>query len=268
MRSGTNLQLVDGRVPVQINDSTRHYIFDTGANLSTIMRSEAVALGLHFHPSGIDVATSTDKRVPADLAVADRLELGGAAFRNVVFLVLDDSLLTVGRFRIPGIIGFPVISQLGEVQFARDHIIVPVDPPTRSVRNLALDEMTPLTRVRWEGLGERGELLCRLDTGADHTQFYEPFYRRYRRRLDASTPRGTSRSAGAGGIRELPTRLLSRIQLAVGDTVARLDSSEVLTVSIARDTSANFLDCNIGHDVLDQFPRTIINFHDMTFLLR
>jgi hypothetical protein len=269
LRGPATLQLAEGRVPVQIDDSTRHYVFDTGANLSTIMRSEAVALGLRFHPSGLDIGTATDKRVAADLAVADRLALGGAEFRNVVFLVLDDSLLTFpGGFRIPGIIGFPVISQLSEVRFARDRIVIPAAPPTRHGRNLALDELTPLTPVGWQGMGERGELLCRLDTGADRTQFYEPFYRRYRARIDASTPRRTRRSGGAGGIRALPTRLLPRIQLDVGDTVVRLDSSDVLTVSITRDTSANFLDCNIGHDVLDQFPLTIINFRDMAFLLR
>lgn len=263
------LQLKAGRAPVQINDSSRYYVFDTGANLSTIMRSEAVALGLAFHPSSIDVGTSTDKRVAADLAVADRLVLGGTELRHVVFLVLDDSLLTFpGGFHIPGIIGFPVISQLSEVQFSRDRIVIPADPPVLSTGNLALDELTPLTRVGWSGLGEHAELLCRLDTGADWTELYEPFYRRFRAAIDASTPRRTLRSGGAGGIRELPTRMLPRTQFTVGDTVVNLDSTNVLTVSITRDTSANFLDCNIGHDVLDQFPHTIINFRDMAFLLR
>jgi hypothetical protein len=30
----------------------------------------------------------------------------------------------------------------------------------------------------------------------------------------------------------------------------------------------NYLDCNIGRDVLDQFTEYIINFRDMSFLLR
>jgi aspartyl protease len=268
-RGPATLHLEDGRIPVQINDSLRHYVFDTGANLSTIMRSEAVALALRLYPAGIDVGTSTDRRVTADLAVADRLELGPFVYRHVVFLVLDDSLLTFpGGFRIPGIVGFPVIEQLGEVQFGRGEVIVPGEPPRRTARNLALDELTPLTRVRWEGAGHGATLLCRLDTGADRTQFYEPFYRRFRGLIDSVTVSRLRRSGGAGGIREFPVRMLSRQRLAVGDTVAALDSSDVLTQSIARDSTENYLDCNIGHDVLDAFPRTIINFHDMAFLLR
>ena len=38
--------------------------------------------------------------------------------------------------------------------------------------------------------------------------------------------------------------------------------------SITRDSTENYLDCNIGHDVLDQFSRTIVDFRDMAFLLR
>lgn len=268
-RGAATLRLEEGRIPVQINDSLRHYVFDTGANLSTIMRSEAVALGLRLYPAAIDIGTSTDRRVTADLAVADRLALGPLEYRHVVFLVLDDSLLTFpGGFRIPGIVGFPVIEQLGEVQFGHGEVVIPGQPPFRMAGNLALDELTPLTRVRWEGAGRGAALLCRLDTGADRTQFYEPFYRRFRTLIDPVTVSRVRRSGGAGGIREFPVRMLSRQRLVVGDTVAVLDSSDVLTQSITRDSAENFLDCNIGHDVLDAFPRTIINFHDMAFLLR
>lgn len=269
IRGATTLHLEHGRVPVEINGTARHYVFDTGANLSTIMRSEAVALGLHFYPAGLDVGTSTDRRVTADLAIADHLALGNAKFRDVVFLVLDDSLLTFpGGFRIPGIIGFPVIEQLGEVQFSHGDIVIPGEVPERAAHNLVLDELTPLTRVRWEALGEDAELLCRLDTGADRTQFYEPFYRRFRAQIDEATPRRMRRSGGAGGVREQPVRVLPRARLGVGDTVVILDSSDVLLQPITRDTSENYLDCNLGHDVLDAFPRTIINFRDMAFLLR
>jgi hypothetical protein len=54
----------------------------------------------------------------------------------------------------------------------------------------------------------------------------------------------------------------------VGDTVASLDSVDVLTQSIVRDQAENFLDCNLGHDVLDAFPSYVINFRDMAFPLR
>lgn len=262
----STLRMQRGRIPVRVNDSLRNYVFDTGANLSTIMRSEATALGLHIYPASLDVGTSTDRRVVADLGVADHLTLGRAQFHHVVFLVLDDSLLTFsGGFRIPGIVGFPVIAQLGEVQFGPGGgMVIPERPAVRTERNLALDELTLLTRAGWEG----APLLCRLDTGAGRTQFYEPFYRRFRARLDETTSPATRRTGGAGGVRELSVRVLLQVRLALGETIATLDSADIFTQSIVRDATQNYLDCNVGHDVLDAFPHYTINFRDMAFLLR
>lgn len=56
------------------------------------------------------MGTSTGSRVTADVAVAPRVRLGQVELANVVFLVLPDEALTFGpTFRIPGLIGFPVI---------------------------------------------------------------------------------------------------------------------------------------------------------------
>ena len=265
-RGPSVLQLDSGRVSMTINGIPRRYAFDTGANLSTIMRSEAEALGLRIFPSGIDVGTSTDKRIVADLAVADRLEIGQVRYRNVVFLVLDDALLTFpDGFRIRAIIGFPVIESLGELHFGANGVLtIPETPSARSQRNLALDGLTPLTPVRWRDQ----TLLCRLDTGAGTTQLYEPFYRRNRPAVDSATTLSTRRMGGAGGVRELAVRPLPTAQLGVGDTTITLDTVDVLTNSIAREGSENFLDCNVGHDILDSFSTYIINFRDMAFLLR
>lgn len=262
----TSVHLDQGRVPVVVNDSLRHYIFDTGANLSTVMRSEAAALGMRIIPAGLDVGTSTEHRVRADLAVADSLTIGGLRWRHVVFLVLDDSLLSMpDGFRVLGIIGFPVIEQMGEIRIGRDGTLVaPVTPPFRPQQNLALDELTPLVRVRWNG----APLLCRLDTGADRTVFYEPFYRRNAQWIDRVARRTTHRMGGAGGVSALSVFVLPTMRLSLGDTVAVLDSVDVLPRSIVRTAEENFLDCNIGDDVFDAFGHYVLNFHDMAFLLR
>lgn len=266
VRGPTTLRLERGRVPVQVNDSSRHYVFDTGANLSTIMRSEAEALGLRILAAGLDVGTSTDRMVVADLGVADRLTIGQMHYGHVVFLVLDDDLLTFpDGFRIPGIIGFPVIERMGEVQLGcAGELFIPAVIPDRPRQNLAVHDLTPLTRARW---GDE-LLLCRLDTGAGKTQLYEPFYRRFRERIDAATKLTARRMGGAGGFRELPVRVLPNVELALGDTFVIADSLDVLTQSIARSESENYLDCNIGRDILDSFSMYILNFRDMAFLLR
>jgi aspartyl protease len=251
---------------VQINDSSRSYIFDTGANFSTIMRSEAGAVGLRILPAGIEVGTSTDKKVTADLAIADRLTIGGMHLRNVVFLVLDDKLLTfAGGFRIPGIVGFPVIEQMGEFEIDHRSVLkIPLSPPRRTERNLALENLTPLTQVAWQGK----TLLCSFDTGAQNTAVYETFYRRFQPAVDASSTASVRKMGGAGGILEVPVRVFTKQRFSLGDTTMVLDSVDVLTRSIAHGADDDYRDCNLGHDILDKFSGFILNFRDMAFVLR
>lgn len=262
----TVVSLEQSRLPVLINNSPRNYVFDTGANISTIMRSEAKALGLRILPAGIEVGTSTDKRITADLGVADGLTIGNAHFANVIFLVLDDNLLTFpGGFTIPGIIGFPVIEQFGEFELDKVGTLkIPQNPPHRAGRNLALDDLTPLTQVKWEGQ----TLLCRFDTGAGRTQMYEPFYRHFKARIDAASTSSVRRMGGAGGIRETPVRVFRKPLFALGDTSIVMDSVDVLPGSIRSNDADNYLDCNIGHDILDSFSGFVLNFRDMAFVLQ
>jgi len=261
----TTVQFDHGNIPVQVNDSARSFGFDTGANISTIMRSEAIATGLRILPAGIDVGTSTDKHITADLGVADRVTIGNVHFRNVIFLVLDDSLLTFpGGYRILGLVGFPMIEQMGEVELDKGGVLkVPVTPALRTQKNLALDDLTPLTPMRWQG----SKLLCRLDTGAGHTQMYERFYGKFRTAIDAGSTSAMRNVGGAGGIRETPVRVLKKPRFLVGDTSIVMDSVDVLPNSIVSDPADNYLDCNIGHDILDSFSGFILNFRDMAFVL-
>ena len=110
--------------------------------------------------------------------------------------------------------------------------------------------------------------LCRLDTGAGRTQVYEPFYRRYRPAIDSASDTATRKMGSAGGVELTAVRVAHNVRLAVGDTAASLPTLDVLVNSIARDESSNYLDCNLGHDVFDQFGETIVNFRDTAFLLR
>jgi hypothetical protein len=111
-------------------------ILDTGANSSLVVQSRALALGLRILPGEVTVASPVAEQTPAQLAVADRLEIGSAEFHDVVFLVLPDEALTFaeGRYKIEVIVGFPVLSQLGRVAFssaggAERMIFTPSAPP-------------------------------------------------------------------------------------------------------------------------------------------
>lgn len=265
-RAATSLSRVErGHVQVAIGDSVRDYAIDTGANVSFLIESEAELLGLDVRHVGLDVGTSTDVRVTANLAVADRMEIGGIELQNVVFLVFPDEVFTFPGLVIRGIIGFPVLEALGELRFRKGGPIeIPADVPEREVRNLALHEFTPLVEVAY---GEE-DLLCRFDTGADRTVFYEPFYRRYRDRVEAEGAPDTVRTGGAGGMRELPGYRMQEMTLGIGGATVTLREVHVHTRVLTSTPEANTLYCNVGLDVLADFEEYVLNFRSMSLVLQ
>ena len=64
------------RVPVQIGDSLRSYMFDTGANLSVMKLSEAQSLGLDVRPAGVRFGQPEQQRRQGALAAAARPDQG------------------------------------------------------------------------------------------------------------------------------------------------------------------------------------------------
>jgi predicted aspartyl protease len=266
VRETTVLSLDERRhVPVRIGPFDRRYTFDTGANFSVLMRSEAEALGLPVRSAGVKVGTSTDVQAQADVAVADDMTIGSIDYKNVVFLVFPDELLSFpGGFSIPGIIGFPVIEGMREVTFrGRDVLEISANPNAPALGNLALEELYPLTRVEHHG----ESLLCRLDTGASRTNFYEPFFRRNRARIESLGVRTRAPVGGVGGVREMSAFVLPQAELAVGSASATLEDVLVYTESITQ-AKDNYLLCNLGMDFLSQFREYTISFESMSLVLK
>lgn len=252
------------RVPLRIEGRKVNFALDTGANLSVIMRSEAQQLGLEIRPADIKISTATAKTVVGDVAVADSAEIGKIRYRNVVFLVLPDELLSfAGGSRVPGLVGFPLVEAMGEVRFRRDNVMeIPMSAPRRSARNLALNDLEPLVRVRYR----KQDLLCRLDTGAGQTVFYEPFYRRFQKRIESYGHKVTSKAGGVGGFQEISAWRLPKVIFNLAAADVTLESIDVYSQSI-RPPDENYLLCNVGLDVLTQFPAYVINFRDMSLIL-
>jgi hypothetical protein len=253
-----------GRLPLEIGGAKLHFALDTGANLSVIMKSEAEKLGLTIRPAGVEVATSTARRVRADVAVAPQLRIGKVHYRNVVFLVFPDELLTFadGK-RIPGLVGFPVVEAMVEVRFRRDGVLeIPSPPQSRPWSNLALDDLEPLIRVRYR----KDELVCRLDTGAGHTTLYQPFYERYRERIESFGDHVTVEVGGVGGMQKIPVFRLRKIALSLAGAGVTLRDVDVYTHPV-RPAHENYLYCNVGADVLQRFRAHTINFRAMALVL-
>ncbi len=138
-------------VPVTVNGVQGDWIFDTGANTSTITESEARRMGLAVRRTKAYVGGSTDRKNAMQLAVAKDLQLGGAHIHNVVFLVLADQGLRIDavHYQITGILGLPALRAMGRIAVsnAGQVRIHPESTAASGAPNLFFDGETPMIKV-------------------------------------------------------------------------------------------------------------------------
>ncbi len=263
-KTGRINRRLDGRVPIEIGGRKIRLAVDTGANLSVLMRSEAERAGLVVREVGLQVATATGKPAVADVAVADRVRFGTATYRNVVFLIFaDDQLTFPDGTRIPGLVGFPMLEALGEVRFWADNTLeIPARPPRRKRFNLALDDHEPLVRAR----AFNQDLVCRLDTGANRTFFYSPFYRRFRERIHAIADPQKVKVGGVGGLRKVEVFRAPFLTINLARADVQLSRVDIYSAPLV-EGAEEYLDCNIGRDALEEFRYYAINLRDMALVL-
>ena len=167
-------------VPVSSRADSAEFIFDSGAGLSTVSESFAKKMHLRIIESKVNVGSATTVNVQSRLAVADTLFVGGIQFRNVVFLVLPDEKLSFPQAKlvINGIIGFPVLYQMGEVHMYREgKIMVKKEPAKKPLHNLFLDDLVPVMAA----CTNTDTLLFNLDTGAKTSELSGKYYQAHKR---------------------------------------------------------------------------------------
>ncbi|MBD3299684.1 MAG: hypothetical protein GF341_13590 [candidate division Zixibacteria bacterium] len=254
------LQLRGGLVPLTLNGQSHALAFDTGANLSVLIRSLAHQLELDVMHAGIEVSTISGKRIMADLAVVDSVQIGQAFVQNAIFLILDDSAMYIPQadFQIEGLIGFPVISGLGQLTWTGPQSLrVPESPQECTENNLCLDGLTPLIA----GTFRDNRLIFAFDSGADRTVFYRPFYNTFREYLEPRCVTDTESVIGVGGYRNIPACRIDSIRLTLAAQPVVLDSAVILKGKSIDDSEYYF--GNIGRDATDRFEAIILNFESM-----
>jgi hypothetical protein len=248
-------------IPVTVGTDDPCYLLDSGANYSILIRSEAQRLHLNILPAGMEIGTSTGAKVTADVAVAPLLLLGNLRYQNVVFLVVPDAAFTFKDFQIRGILGYQVFAGMGAVTARQGSVIdVPASVPAAPVDDIALDGNDMLTEVTVNGHG----LLCRLDTGADHTVFYEPYYELYKPDVDKNGIAQVAHTGGAGGIRTFKSYVLPQLGMTLAGKKLTLDKVSVYTESVI---PQDYIMCNLGRDALKSFKSYTINLQSMALTL-
>lgn len=223
-RDAANLARAVGRV----NGLDEEFILDTGAGMSTITRSAAVRLSVRMLEGPVSVGSATSASVPAHIGVADSVEIAGNRFRNVVFLVMADEALTFGSYKIDAILGFPVLSRLGRIEFARTRAgeVFRVGAPSAGVpskRDLYLDVLRPMVIV---DVSDAGPVRMLLDSGAKSSSFSKLFADTFPA-LMRNADTQTVTIGGAGARKTIEVKVLKNVAMGVDGRVRRVGAIDV-----------------------------------------
>jgi len=234
---------------------TINFVFDTGANLSTVPESTAKSLGMEIIPADLEVGTITGAKVPAQLAVCPEINLGNIKIHNAVFLVLNDSALSFPQigYKIYGVLGFPVMEALREIQITRDDWFIVPEEQTRidQPSNMAMSGLTPLIYIDGKHYS--------FDTGADNTQLYYSYYLEHQSEIEKNYEPEKIRFGGAGGGRIFDGYIVSQTFDILGREVT-LTNLHLLKEKV-KETETVY--GNIGQDLIRQFDKMTINFSRM-----
>jgi hypothetical protein len=205
-------------VPVEVNRVPGQWIFDSGANLSTVTESEARRMGLSVVETKAYVYGSTGVKNRMRLAFAKELQFGAARVQNVVLLVLPDASLNVGpahRYRISGILGVPVLRSLGSVGISKEGTVRIHDRQAAApgAANLFFDGEDPFVEIGHD----RHLLQMFIDTGANTTVIYPSFRFALTREEIRRLQTKRERRAGAGGSIQRQAQRLPALRLDLLD---------------------------------------------------
>jgi len=231
-------------------------IFDTGANFSVMQRSVAGRLGLKLLNVEFEVTAATGQKVKSDLAIAPEILFGDIRLKNVVFLVFNDEDLSFPQvdYQIEGIIGFPVIKAMEEIQIDKENnLYVPKSPRQYTDSNFALDGLMPIVAVNYAG-----ERLCfHFDTGATHTSLFPAFYQKYQEKIDRKYKLENFKAGSAGGEITQEGYILKKLPLDVAGAKASLKK---IRLNLNETGLGDNYYGNLGQDYIRQFNAFAISF--------
>ncbi len=244
----THNRLGSWNVPVRVNGAEGQWIFDTGANISTLTETEAKRMGLAVRETKAYVNGSTQKRNALQVAVASDVQLGGAHVHNVVFLVLADEALHIGPmdYQITGILGLPVLRALGRVAISSTGLVRvhAQDAIAQGAPNMFFDEESPIVEV----VHDQHRLQMFLDTGANAGVLYPSFREAVGRDENPRLRTKREKVAGAGGVIERKTEVVPTLGIEIFGKPIRLKKLSLLPE--APPGSGRYRDGVIGMDAL------------------
>lgn len=248
---------------VTFGEDSLGFIFDSGANISTVTASTAQAMGMRILKASFTVKAISGIDVNSGLAIAPSFSIGDILVENAVFLVLPDSALAFPQvdYRILGIIGYPVMAAMKEIQLVKaDLLIVPSRSSSTSIRNMAMEFLTPLIQLP----SAEDTLVFKFDTGADGTTLYRDYYLRHKEEIESTYTPTMISLGGAGGKAETEGYKIN-LPLTVNNRQVLLDSVDLIKENLTKNEN---IYGNIGQDLVSKFDTLILNFEEMFILMK
>lgn len=238
---------------ISFSKDTIPFIFDTGANISTVTKSTAQKMNMKLIPVDIEVGSITGGTVNAQLGISKEFKLGDIEIHNAVFLVFNDSSLYFPHidYQINGILGFPVIEALEEIQITQDdYFIIPESNTNRNFKkNMAFDELTPLINI--------DDMHFTFETRADKSMLYSTYYHKNMESIDENYELTKLKYGGAGGVVETEGFNINfRFQLGEEN----ISLPETMLLIYPRKLEEKVCE-NIGQDVIGHFNRRLLTLN-------
>jgi predicted aspartyl protease len=247
-----------------VNGISKSWILDTGANFSVLTETAARQMGLKLSEGTAQTQGATGAENPLHVALIPEMKIGSAVVRNAVVLVLKDSAIAIpmkdGSYQIEAILGFPVLSALGQLTFTADNHLRVGTGGDSSGAVMYMQQLDPLLQVRISGR----ELLMFFDTGASSTTFSSRYYLAFRDHFTSQT-KIRHRMGGAGGVKSFTAYQEPKVEIRIGDQTATLKDVPVLME--ARGTDHDLLYGSLGRDVTQSFKSFTLDFRAMRFRL-
>ena len=250
-------------IPVEINQEKINFVFDTGADVSSISVSTAENLGLRIIECDISVAGASCHS-DAKLAMASEVKIGNVIIKNVVLLVLEDKDLYFEKkdYQINGIIGYLLMAAFRQITITQEgEVLIPANTIHRKAeQNLCMDELKPLIKL----MIDNQPMTFTLDSGAVKTKFWTKFLESRESEIKKTGKPQSASMSGVGGSKDYSAYMVDELLLRILDKTLKFKEAVIFTVPTVY--QSEYHHGNIGQDWIRQFEKVTLDFRGMSII--
>ncbi|MGI8884167.1 MAG: aspartyl protease family protein [Pyrinomonadaceae bacterium] len=247
-------------LPVEINRGKINFIFDTGADVSSISASNAAKLGLKITECDISVGGASC-RSNAKLTIAPMMKMGNVIIENIVLLVLADKDFYIEKYdyQINGVFGYQAIAAFRQITLTqKDEVFIPANAVhQKAEQNFCMDEMKPILSV----IVDNQPMTFFVDTGASKTKFFPKLLESKTVEIEKIGKLQTASMTGVGGTKDYPAYVVDEFPLTVSGKTLKFSNAVIFTAPTLYQSEYHY--GNIGQDWIAQFEKMTIDFTAM-----